>query len=58
MTFLVPTKRWEIRSWEILATRARPPCPWRPRSRWFSGPLSRGGDLRWLTVYITWRKYR
>lgn len=64
---LEPARRWDLGGWEIVACRAFPPRPWLPRltfvrSGWkrgwgyHGGLFWKGGDLRWLTVYLTWRK--
>lgn len=56
--FLIPTRRWTLGGWEIKATRAFPPCWWRPYFRRPISPLVDGWDLRWLTVYVTCRRRR
>jgi hypothetical protein len=67
VTWLEPARRWDIMGWEINACRARP-LRWLPRltrvsTGWKRGwgeqnILWRGGDLRWLSVYLTWRRLR
>jgi hypothetical protein len=48
MTYLIPTRSWEVFGWTICATRAHPPQPWRPRLN------LRSHTFRWLSVYIWW----
>jgi hypothetical protein len=62
-----PPRRFYVLGWEVLAMRAFPPRPWLPRLTRVStgwkrgwgyrgGLFWKGGDLRWLTVYLSWRK--
>jgi len=69
MGMFMPPRSWTVFGWEIWVTRSFPKRPWIPRvtrmkNNWKrgwgyrGGLLNKGGDLRWLTLYVTLRKSR